>query len=60
MLPVDRIVREIKVSLEGLKRGITEIALDVDENMQIMKLTLQIAELEKKMEKAFIQVGQMT
>ena len=57
MLPLDRITREFKVSFTGLKRTLTGIAVLADENMQVMKLTFRISEIEKKMDRTFRDLG---
>lgn len=47
------------ISLEGLRKGLMEIAITMSENTQIAKLLYQIFELQKKVDKLYIKTGQI-
>lgn len=59
MVKLNRIYREFSIALEGLKKGILEIAITTSENAQVAKLLYRIFELEKKMEKLSVEIGKM-
>ncbi|MBI5194275.1 MAG: hypothetical protein HZA08_12665 [Nitrospirae bacterium] len=52
-----RIYRELSIALDGLKKGVFEIAITTSENTQVAKLLYQIYELEKKLEKLYSEIG---
>lgn len=57
MLQWSRIYKELSIGLEGLKRGIMEIAITTSENTRVAKLLYRIYELERRIEKIYIQAG---
>src|SRR3989304_4593354 len=57
--PIERVRQELKVSLYSLKKSISEIAIITSENVEIMKLTLRISEMQRKMDKALIRLGEI-
>lgn len=52
-----RIYRELSIALDGLKKGVFEIAITTSENTQVAKLLYQIYELEKRLEKHYSETG---
>ena len=52
-----RIYRELTIALDGLKKGVYEIAITTSENTQVAKLLYHIYELEKKLEKLHVEIG---
>ena len=59
MLPIERVRQELKVSLYSLKKSISEIAIITSDNVEIMKLTLRISEMQRKMDKALTRLGEI-
>lgn len=59
MARLNRIYKEFSIALEGLKKGILEIAITTSENAQVAKLLFRIFELEKKMDRLYIDTGKM-
>lgn len=59
MVELNRIYREFIIALEGLKKGILEIAITTSENTQVAKLLYHIFELEKKVDKLYTETGKM-
>lgn len=59
MAGFNRIYRELSIALDGLKKGILEIAIATSENTQVAKLLFRVFELEQKMEKYYIDTGRM-
>lgn len=59
MIRLNRIYKELSIALEGLKKGVLEIAITTSENARVAKLLFRILELEKKMEKLYIDIGKM-
>ena len=53
------IYKELGIALEGLKKGILEIAITTSENTQVAKLLFRVFELEKKIDKIYIDTGKM-
>lgn len=53
----NRIYRELSIALDGLKKGFFEIAITASENTQVAKLIFRIYELEKKLEKLYVEAG---
>ncbi len=58
MLIWNRIYKELGISLDGLGKGLMEIAITMSENTRIARLLYQIFELRKKMDKLHIKTGQ--
>src|SRR3990167_6551781 len=50
MIRLNRIYKELTITLDGLKKGILEIAITTSESTQVAKLLFRIYELEKKLE----------
>ena len=57
MARFNRIYKELSIALEGLKKGILEIAITTSENTQVAKLLFQVFELEKKTDSLYIDIG---
>lgn len=55
----NRIYKELGISLDGLRKSLMEIAITMSENTQIAKLLYQIFELQKKVDKLYINTGQI-
>jgi len=49
----------LSIALDGLKKGVLEIAITTSENAQVAKLLFRIFELEKKIDKLYIHIGKM-
>lgn len=58
MTGMNRIYKEFGIALDGLKKGLFEIAITMSENTRIAKLLYQIFELEKKIDKLYVKTGQ--
>lgn len=59
MIRLNRIYKELSIAMEGLKKGVLEIAITTSENAQVAKLLFRIFELEKKTDKLYIDIGKM-
>ncbi|MDD5435643.1 MAG: TrkA C-terminal domain-containing protein [Nitrospira sp.] len=57
MSKFSRIYRELSIALDGLKKGVFEIAITTSENTHVAKLLFRIYELEKKLEKLHTEIG---
>ena len=57
MAKFNRIYKEISIALEGLKKGILEIAITTSENTQVAKLLFQVFELETKTASLYVEIG---
>ena len=55
----NRLYKELGTSLDGLRKGLMEIAITMSENTQIAKLLYQIFELQKKVDKLYTKTGQI-
>ncbi|HEY4619880.1 MAG TPA: TrkA C-terminal domain-containing protein [Nitrospirota bacterium] len=55
----NRLYKELGISLDGLRKGLMEIAITMSENTQIAKLLYQIFELQKKVDKLYTKTGQI-
>jgi len=59
MIRLNRIYKELTITLEGLKKGILEIAITTSESTQVAKLLFRIYELEKRLERLYIDIGKL-
>lgn len=59
MTRLNRIYKELGIALDGLKKGILEIAITTSENAQVAKLLFRIFELEKRVDRFYIDIGKM-
>ena len=59
MIRLNRIYKELTITLEGLKKGILEIAITTSESTQVAKLLFRIYELEKRLERLYIDTGKL-
>ena len=57
MTRLNRIYKELGIALDGLKKGILEIAITTSENAQVAKLLFRIFELEKKVDRLYTDIG---
>ena len=57
MTRLNRIYKELGIALDGLKKGILEIAITTSENAQVAKLLFRIFELEKKVDRLYSDIG---
>ena len=59
MIRLNRIYKELTITLDGLKKGILEIAITTSESTQVAKLLFRIYELEKRLERLYIDIGKL-
>ncbi|OGW54611.1 MAG: hypothetical protein A2Y48_04425 [Nitrospirae bacterium RIFCSPLOW2_12_42_9] len=59
MIRLNRIYKELTITLDGLKKGILEIAITTSESTQVAKLLFRIYELEKRLERLYIDTGKL-
>lgn len=59
MIRLNRIYKELSITLDGLKKGILEIAITTSESTQVAKLLFRIYELEKRLERLYTDIGKM-
>lgn len=59
MTRLNRIYKELGIALDGLKKGVLEIAITTSENAQVAKLLFRIFELEKRVDRLYIDIGKM-
>lgn len=56
---VDRLMKDLQVSLAGIKEGVERIAEQADLKMKVAKLSLETAEVEKDLESDFRSLGEL-
>ncbi len=54
---VDRLIKDLRVSLAGVKEGIERVAEKADLKMRVAKISIEISGLEEDLEKAYQALG---
>ncbi len=54
---VDRLIKDLRVSLAGVKEGIEQVAEKADLKMRVAKISIEVSGLEEDLEKAYQALG---